>query len=94
MQFVITRAVSEPTSSPVTPLRPCEAMTMRSQPVLVAIVTCIVMGGWDRALMLALPGLAVLAAFALPTMKRSVTAGIDFAGGAYMMSGTATKKAN
>ncbi len=36
------------------------------------------MGGSDRALMLALPGLAVLAAFALPTMRRSVTAAIDW----------------
>jgi 4-amino-4-deoxy-L-arabinose transferase-like glycosyltransferase len=45
---------------------------------LVSLVTCIAMGGSDRALMLALPGLAVLAAFALPTMKRSVTAAIDW----------------
>jgi hypothetical protein len=36
------------------------------------------MGGNDRALMLALPGLAVLAAFALPTMRRSLTAAIDW----------------
>jgi hypothetical protein len=46
--------------------------------LLVAIVSAIVMGGSDRALMLALPGVAVLAAFALPTMKRSVTAAIDW----------------
>jgi 4-amino-4-deoxy-L-arabinose transferase-like glycosyltransferase len=45
---------------------------------LVAIVSSIVMGGSDRALMLALPGMAVLAAFALPTMRRSVTAAIDW----------------
>ncbi len=38
----------------------------------------IVMGGHDRALMLALPGFAVLAAFALPTMRRSFTAAIDW----------------
>jgi 4-amino-4-deoxy-L-arabinose transferase-like glycosyltransferase len=45
---------------------------------LVGVVSCIAMGGSDRALMLALPGLAVLAAFALPTMQRSVTAAIDW----------------
>jgi hypothetical protein len=45
---------------------------------LVSIASCIVMGGSDRALMLALPGLAVLAAFALPTMQRSVTSAIDW----------------
>ena len=45
---------------------------------LVAVASCVVMGGSDRALMLALPGLAVLAAFALPTMRRSVTAAIDW----------------
>ena len=44
----------------------------------IAMVSSIVMGGSDRALMLALPGLAVLAAFALPTMKRSVTSAIDW----------------
>jgi 4-amino-4-deoxy-L-arabinose transferase-like glycosyltransferase len=43
-----------------------------------ALVGCIAMGGSDRALMLGLPGLAVLAAFALPTMQRSVTAAIDW----------------
>jgi hypothetical protein len=36
------------------------------------------MGGSDRALLLGLPGLAVLAAFALPTLNRSTTAGIDW----------------
>ncbi len=36
------------------------------------------MGGNDRALMLALPSLAVLGAFALPTLKRSVSAAIDW----------------
>jgi 4-amino-4-deoxy-L-arabinose transferase-like glycosyltransferase len=46
--------------------------------VLVALGTSIVMGGSDRALMLGLPGLAVLAAFALPTLKRSATAAIDW----------------
>lgn len=45
---------------------------------LVSIVTCVAMGGVDRALMLALPGLAVLAAFALPTFQRSTGAAIDW----------------
>jgi 4-amino-4-deoxy-L-arabinose transferase-like glycosyltransferase len=42
------------------------------------LLSCVAMGGNDRALMLALPGLAVLAAFALPTLKRSVSAAIDW----------------
>ena len=33
---MMTRAVSEPTRSPVTPFRPCEAITIRSQRLLVA----------------------------------------------------------
>ena len=45
---------------------------------LTGMLTSVWMGGHDRALMLALPGLAVLAAFALPTMKRSVMAAIDW----------------
>jgi 4-amino-4-deoxy-L-arabinose transferase-like glycosyltransferase len=36
------------------------------------------MGGSDRALLLALPSSAVLASFALPTLKRSVSAAIDW----------------
>ncbi len=46
--------------------------------VLVAVGAAIAMGGSDRALMLALPGLAVLAAFALPTLKRSAGSAIDW----------------
>lgn len=45
---------------------------------LIGLGVSTAMGGHDRALMLALPGLAVLAAFALPTMKRSLTAAIDW----------------
>jgi 4-amino-4-deoxy-L-arabinose transferase-like glycosyltransferase len=45
---------------------------------LVAIVSSIAMAGSDRALMLAAPALAVLAAFALPTLKRSASAAIDW----------------
>ncbi len=45
---------------------------------LVSLVAGAVMGGSDRALMLALPPLAVLAAFALPTLQRSTAAAIDW----------------
>jgi 4-amino-4-deoxy-L-arabinose transferase-like glycosyltransferase len=45
---------------------------------VVALVTTVAMGGWDRPLMLAVPGLAVLAAFALPTLQRSAGAAIDW----------------
>lgn len=44
----------------------------------VAIVTSLAVGGYDRALLLALPALAVLAAFALPTLRRSASAAIDW----------------
>lgn len=43
-----------------------------------ALVACIAMGGSDRALLVGLPGFAVLAAFALPTLKRSASAAIDW----------------
>src|SRR6185369_14314693 len=46
--------------------------------VAVGLGASIVMGGSDRALMLALPPLAVLASFALPTLKRSAAAAIDW----------------
>jgi hypothetical protein len=46
--------------------------------LLVALAACIGMRASDRALMLALPALAVLAAFALPTLQRSVSAAIDW----------------
>ena len=44
----------------------------------VALASSFVMGGSDRALLLGLPGLAVLAAFALPTLHRSTSAAIDW----------------
>ena len=44
----------------------------------VALLACIGMGGSDRALMLGLPALAMLSAFALPTLQRSVAAAIDW----------------
>jgi 4-amino-4-deoxy-L-arabinose transferase-like glycosyltransferase len=43
-----------------------------------AMVASVVMGGSDRALMLGLPGVAVLAAFALPTLNRSTSSAIDW----------------
>lgn len=46
--------------------------------VLVSLFSCLVMGGSDRALMLGLPALAVLAAFALPTLQRRTSAAIDW----------------
>jgi hypothetical protein len=39
---------------------------------------CLAMGGSDRALLLSLPGVAVLAAFALPTLRRSTGSAIDW----------------
>ena len=46
--------------------------------VAVALVASLTMGASDRALMLAVPGVAVLAAFALPTLKRSAGSAIDW----------------
>ena len=46
--------------------------------VIVALGANVAMGGSDRALMLGLPGFAVLAAFALPTLKRSASAAVDW----------------
>ena len=46
--------------------------------VLVPLVTSLLMGGSDRALLLSLPALAVLAAFALPTLKRDIAAAMDW----------------
>ncbi len=46
--------------------------------LLVCLVASIAMGGSDRALMLGLPALAVLAAFSLPTLRRSTAAAIDW----------------
>jgi 4-amino-4-deoxy-L-arabinose transferase-like glycosyltransferase len=46
--------------------------------VLVGVGSTVAMGGSERALMLAIPGFAVLAAFALPTLKRSAGAAVDW----------------
>ncbi|WP_077033824.1 hypothetical protein [Pelomonas sp. KK5] len=45
---------------------------------LVPIVTSLLMNGQDSALLLALPALAVLAAFALPTLRRGIAAAMDW----------------
>jgi hypothetical protein len=44
----------------------------------VGLLACVAMDASDRALMLALPALAVLAAFALPTLQRAAAAAIDW----------------
>jgi 4-amino-4-deoxy-L-arabinose transferase-like glycosyltransferase len=44
----------------------------------VSLAACVAGGGFDRALMVGLPAFAVLAAFALPTLKRSATSAIDW----------------
>ena len=44
----------------------------------VSLGACLAMGGSDRALMLGVPAIAVLAAFALPTLHRGSTAAIDW----------------
>ena len=46
--------------------------------VVVALAANLAMAGSDRALLMGLPALAVLAAFALPTLKRSASAAIDW----------------
>jgi hypothetical protein len=43
-----------------------------------ALVGSVIVGGDDRVLMLAVPGMAILAAFALPTFKRQGSAVIDW----------------
>ena len=44
----------------------------------VSLLACIGGGGFDRALMIGLPGFAVLAAFALPTLQRGTSAAVDW----------------
>jgi 4-amino-4-deoxy-L-arabinose transferase-like glycosyltransferase len=46
--------------------------------LLAALGANIAMAGLDRALLLGLPALAALAAFALPTLKRSASAAVDW----------------
>lgn len=46
--------------------------------VVLALVISTAMGGSDRALLLGLPGVSVLAAFALPTLRRSASSAVDW----------------
>ncbi|HEX2009865.1 MAG TPA: hypothetical protein VJN44_02900, partial [Roseateles sp.] len=46
--------------------------------VAVPLLTCLLMNASDRALLLTLPALAVLASFALPTLRRGVSAAMDW----------------
>ena len=46
--------------------------------IVCALVISTALGGDDEALLLGLPGLAVLATFALPTLRRSAAAAIDW----------------
>ena len=45
---------------------------------LLPLLQTLMVGGSDRTLLLALPGIAVLAAFALPTLSRSGSAAVDW----------------
>lgn len=53
-------------------------ITVPSIALLVPLAACIAMDGSDRALLLALPSLAILAAFALPTLSRGFSAAVDW----------------
>ncbi len=44
----------------------------------VSMLACVIMGGNERALLTALPALAVLAAFALPILQRSLGSALDW----------------
>lgn len=55
---------------------------------LVAVIACAALQASDRALLLALPPLAVLAAFALPTLQRSVAAAVDWFSVGFFTLGT------
>lgn len=49
-------------------------LSMLSAPALISVL----MGGEDQVLLLSLPGMAVLAAFSLPTIRRSASAAVDW----------------
>jgi 4-amino-4-deoxy-L-arabinose transferase-like glycosyltransferase len=57
---------------------------------LMLLAVWIGMGGSNRALMLALPPIALLAAFALPTLERSVAAALDWFSGFFFTIAAAT----
>jgi 4-amino-4-deoxy-L-arabinose transferase-like glycosyltransferase len=53
-------------------------ITVPAIALLVPLAACIGMDGAERALLLALPSLAILAAFALPTLSRGFAAAVDW----------------
>lgn len=53
-------------------------ITVPAIALLVPLAACLAMDGSDRALLLALPSLAILAAFALPTLSRGFSAAVDW----------------
>jgi hypothetical protein len=53
-------------------------ITVPTIALLVPLAACIAMDASDRALLLALPSLAILAAFALPTLTRGFAAAVDW----------------
>lgn len=53
-------------------------ITVPSIALLVPLAACLLMDGSDRALLLALPALAILAAFSLPTLSRGFSAAVDW----------------
>jgi 4-amino-4-deoxy-L-arabinose transferase-like glycosyltransferase len=53
-------------------------ITVPAIAMLVPLAACIAMDGSERALLLALPSLAILAAFALPTLSRGFSAAVDW----------------
>jgi hypothetical protein len=59
-------------------LRPSRHLSLPLWYALITVGTTLITPASDRALLLALPALATLAAFALPTMNRSVSALIDW----------------
>ena len=59
-------------------LQPSRHLTLPLWTLLITVGATLITPASDRALLLALPALATLAAFALPTMNRSVSALIDW----------------
>lgn len=53
-------------------------ITVPAIALLVPLAACLAMNGSERALLLALPSLAILAAFALPTLSRGFAAAVDW----------------
>lgn len=56
----------------------CRHLLVPMTAIVLAMTACVAMGRSDRVLLLALPATAVLAAFALPTLRRGTAAAIDW----------------